>query len=215
MKLYDIHTHHLPTDMPQGYQVVSILNTYPLEADLQDKEGVYYSCGIHPWYMDKAAEQFQRLEEIALDRRVVAIGEAGLDKLKGAEWELQEHYFRKQIELSIEVQKPLIIHCVKAWDELIALRKEYQPDNAWIVHGFRGKPQQAEQLLHAGFKISVGEVFNPETIKRIPLDSLFCETDMSDTPVLSICQNVSRESDVCIEYLIENIGVNVKNAFNL
>lgn len=213
--LYDIHTHHRPEVFPDAYKVVSILNTYPLSADLEETEDIYYSCGIHPWYMDDAEKQLRRLREILSDGKIVAVGEAGLDKLKGAGWEEQIYYFRKQVELAIEFQLPLIIHCVKAWDELIHLYKEYHPANTWIVHGFRGKPQQAEQLLQIGINLSIGEHFNEETIQLIPSDKLFIETDTSIEPVFTFYQQISRIRGVCIDNILFDVGNNVLKTFKL
>ena len=88
--------------------------------------------------------------------------------------------------LAEEVQKPLILHCVKAYDRLIALRKEMKPQQAWILHGFRGKPQQAEQLIKAGFHISLGEKFNPDSARIIPADRLFIESDESSAAIAYI-----------------------------
>lgn len=215
MRLYDIHTHKIPVINDSRYDVVSILNTYPLNYSPVEADNIYYSCGIHPWYMDDADEQFKRLSDIISQERIVAVGEAGLDKSKGADWDMQLLYFRKQIELAMDAQKPLIIHCVKAWDELILLYKEYKPRNLWIIHGFRGKLQQAEQLIRLGMKLSIGEHFNPEVVKEIPIESIFFETDDSELGIMSICYKISNYYELCIDDVIEIVGLNTKYAFKL
>jgi TatD DNase family protein len=172
-----------------------MLNTSPgdFEEKVATSGGACFSCGIHPCSAEEAAGQIDLLRKTGKNKQVFAIGEAGLDKLKGPDMDIQTKVFGQQIELAIEIGKPLIIHCVKAWDELIALYKEYKPDIPWIIHGYRGNVEQTKQLARLGFKFSVGEFFNGEAIRYIPLDSIFCETDMAD---ISICKVYSRISSV-------------------
>ena len=146
------------------------------------------SVGIHPWYINANWQsEFASIAGFAGESNVVAIGECGLDILKSpAPIELQEEILKAHILLAEEVQKPLILHCVKAYDRLIALRKEMKPQQAWILHGFRGKPQQAEQLIKVGFHISLGEKFNPDSARIIPADRLFIESDESSAAIADI-----------------------------
>ncbi|MDL2303617.1 TatD family hydrolase, partial [Dysgonomonas sp. OttesenSCG-928-D17] len=185
MYLYDIHTHQVKIEDAADYEVKCILNTYPesFHSKKQEYAGGWFSCGIHPWYAQDAAE-LDVLADIVKDDAVLAVGEVGLDKLQGPDMSAQIAVFRQQIELAVGVDKPLIIHCVKAWDELISLYKEYKTSIPWIIHGYRGNPDQTRQLIRLGFKLSVGEYFNPDSLREIPTDSIFCETDMSE---ISIC----------------------------
>lgn len=80
----------------------------------------------------------------------------------------------------------MILHVVKAFPEIMALRKSLKPTQQWIIHGFRGKPQLAESLLRAGFDISLGEHFNPASAAIIPPSRLFAETDESLLPIEEI-----------------------------
>lgn len=216
MIYYDIHTHHLPESYDE--KVVSIFNTFPLEyakyKDV-DNENLYFSVGIHPWYLDNIEAQFEALYKSLDDRRVVAIGEAGLDKICGTNMNLQLEVFRKQIEMSIETDKPLIVHCVKAWDELVSLYKKYKPSTEWIVHGFRGKWQLARQLSTLGLKLSFGSKFQPLAIQNITRDSIFIESDESEQSVVSICQNISALSGISIEDLLCVVGDNVVKTFRM
>ena len=91
--------------------------------------------------------------------------------------ELQLTVFKAQVRLSEEYGLPLIIHCVKAMDELLGSEKEFRPQQAWIWHGFRGKPEQAMQLLKKGFYLSFGEYYPDETMQIVPDERLFLETD--------------------------------------
>ena len=164
----DIHTH-------DKSRTDAIINIYPHE---QPIEGAYHSVGIHPWHTSNVDDEtITRLQSLAALPQVLAIGETGLDALKGASIEFQTEIFRLHVSLSEQYQKPLIIHCVKAFNEIIALKKELRPTMPWIIHGFRGKPQLATQLLNNGFYISLGKHFNPDTAAIIPHDRLFHESD--------------------------------------
>lgn len=214
MILYDIHTHHRKPET-EGYEVRCILNTSPDDYASTEKnmENVWFSCGIHPWLSFNSESQFELLKDFAVQDKLIAIGEAGLDKLKGPDLGIQIEVFRKQIELAQKVKKPLIIHCVKAWDELIALYKEYRTDIPWIIHGYRGNVEQTTQLDKLGFKFSIGERFNAEALRYIPIDSLFCETDMSDVFVSKVYSLVCEILNCSTEQFAINISDNMRVLF--
>lgn len=165
----DIHTH---CDSPGNDCIVCITP----EQDFG--QGCYYSVGIHPWNAGNADEKtFGRLASMATDNRVVAIGEAGLDALRGPDLEIQEHVFRRQAHLAEETGKPLIIHVVRSFNRLIELKKEMNPSVPWIIHGFRGKPQLAVQLVRIGFYLSLGKKFNDAVLTAVPHEFLLHESD--------------------------------------
>lgn len=153
----------------------------------------FVSVGIHPWDLENL-DQFwiERLMKIAEDNRVVMIGECGLDKNIETTPERQIEVFSEQIKLSELFQKPLIIHCVGRFNKLIELKKMFNPSQKWIVHGFRGKPQLAGQLLKARIDLSFGEKFNPESIQITPIERLFIETDESAMPIERIYEQIAR-----------------------
>lgn len=202
MHLYNIHTHRVETSPQNGYDVKCILNTYPQDFSKQKDNypNTWFSCGIHPWYADRAEQEFGLLQDIVKEDKVLAVGEAGLDKLKGPELSTQVEVFRKQIELAISVRKPLIIHCVKAWDELITLHTEYKNAVPWIIHGYRGNPEQTKQLVKHGFYFSIGENFNKDSVKLIPEDFIFCETDTSELSICKVYENISGEIGVILNH---------------
>lgn len=167
----DIHTHNLqaPTD--------AVINIDPTDGSATLLDGHAYSAGIHPWNARKASpEAIAELRTLAQHPQVVAIGEAGLDPLRG-DVQTQLPLFELQARLAEEVAKPLIIHCVKRWDSIIGLRQALKPTQEWIIHGFRGKPTLAQQLLRAGFSISLGAKSNPATEAIIPPERLYRESD--------------------------------------
>lgn len=201
MTFVDIHTHF----ERKGKVIV---NRYP--ADFSPIEGYWYSVGIHPWYVSEAtldADQ-QALAGIIANPLVLAIGEAGLDLKAETDLNLQKKAFRSQIELSEQVQKPMILHVVHAFHEVLALHKEYAPKQPWIIHGFRGKPETAIQLLNQGFYLSVGEHFPVKALHVIPLNRLFIETDESQKPVDFLYGTIAAELDLPIEELSEAISQN-------
>ena len=212
MKLYDIHTHQVATEHSNH---LSILDVEPLDFEVAKStyKNQYFSCGIHPWYSEDSEAQFQQLLNIASDARIVAIGETGLDKIKGPSMEIQISMFKRHIELSEALKKPLIIHAVKAWEELYHIRLEFSPTQPWIIHGFRGNPQITQQMAKAGFMFSIGERFNPESLKYIPKESLFLETDESDIDIQKVYQLVADAMNIDIKDLAVQIAQNVHRVF--
>lgn len=135
-----------------------------------------YSVGWHPWWPLPADMAW--VESTAADPRVVIIGECGIDRRRGVGTvDEQTALTRRHAELAERLAKPLLLHVVGAWSEIIALRRAMRPAQPWIIHGFRGKPELARQLLDAGFHISLGERYNPATLAVIPPDRLFRESD--------------------------------------
>lgn len=138
----------------------------------------WYSVGIHPWSTDTpvAATTMEELATLADDPRVVAIGEAGLDALRGGPQDYQEEIFLHQAALAERVGKPLIIHCVRRYGRLLELHRSLRPSVQWVVHGFSGKSELARQLAAAGIGISL-RTPRPEIEAVVPPHLLFHETD--------------------------------------
>ncbi len=185
-------------------------------------DGIAYSCGIHPWYIKEEAleKQLSELRRIASLDNVIALGEAGFDRLRGAGADLQEEAFIMQAELSEEMEKPLFIHCVKGWDELLRNHKEISPRMRWIIHGFRGKPELAVQLLDKGFYLSpwVEWAIRPDskkTIRSIPPDRLFLETDGFDIGIEPVYEVVAGHLGIKTEKLKEQLWNNFNDLFAL
>lgn len=181
----DIHSHN---PVPSDDRVISL----DYDSDVSAKG--YYSVGIHPWRtaeIDSLDDMMSSLATKASKENVVAIGEAGLDRLRGADIDRQKEIFTAQARLAEQIGKPLVIHCVKAFDLLMSLKKKLNPEQTWIVHGFRGKPETARQLLDAGISLSFGEKFNPETLRIVDDDRLYTETDESQTDIDTISSKIA------------------------
>ena len=201
MILIDIHTHN--TDANRQYGIFNSAE-YVAERNI--------SLGIHPWEITTEwKEVFAVIKEYAYRNNVVAIGECGIDKNRTtADIETQKEVFRAHATLAEESKKPLIIHCVKGFDEIIAIHKEISPRQAWILHGFRGKPQQAEQLIKRGIYISFGEKFNTDTLTTTPLEMMFIESDDNRTAIDKIYTSIAIAKGVSIEELASQIAQNAK-----
>ena len=168
----------------------------------------YYSIGLHPWYIDESL--IPEVRKFAVLPSVVAIGETGLDKNTAKnqdDFSLQKEIFTEHILISEEVKKPLVIHCVKAWDELLHIHKSSKPSMPWIIHGFRGNAILATQLLNAGLYLSFGINHNAEALK-VAWDKgrLFAETDDADIGIREICATIACKLDISINDLLDEIS---------
>ena len=215
MELYDIHTHQILLEDNDDPYHSCILDVYPLE--FEEAKDIYkrhcFSCGIHPWYSEDSDSQMKYLSEIAGDPRIIAIGETGLDKIKGPSFDVQIPLFKGHIELSEQLQKPLIIHAVKAWEQLYHIRIESKPLQPWIIHGFRGNPQITQQMVQAGFMFSLGDKFNVDSVEYIPIESLFCETDENEMDIRDVYQQIADALNLHIEEFAAQIAKNVHRVF--
>ena len=208
MDFFNIHTHSLVH--PESEILAQSPDLFP-----SDKLPVYTSIGIHPWFLteENAESQWKALQKQVSHPSVLAIGEGGLDKLKGPDMELQVKILKQQVALSEEKSLPFIIHCVKAFNELIQLKKELRPHQPWIIHGFRGKEALAIDCIRHGFYLSYGEHFQENALKATPQEKLFIETDESEIPVQEIYQSIALVHGIGLQELMESVKKNVKEVF--
>lgn len=185
--LIDCHTH----DTTRTDVIISVS-----PALFRPEEGKHYSVGIHPWETG-ATPDFELLERAAAHPSVAAIGETGVDRLRGAGIDTQTDVFRRHIALSESLRKPLILHVVKALDIILAVKKECRPAMPWIWHGFRGNATMAKQLADNGILLSLGSHFNTDAAASIPADKLLVETDESTAGInetaarIAACRHIS------------------------
>ena len=149
---------------------------------LAEDEVTVPSYGVHPWDVSAAMDRPLSISPLKGEGPdFFLIGECGLDRLCDSPYDLQLAAFKEQIALSEQLQRPLILHCVRALDDVLRLKRgTRQP---WIWHGFRGKPQQLQQLLDHGFYVSFGFRHNAESLRACPADRLFLETDDDPRPI--------------------------------
>jgi TatD DNase family protein len=214
----DIHTHH---SMPaEGvFEVVTLMAHENLQPD--NVAGRTFTAGIHPWYLDNNnhGHLMEFIHNIAGNTNLIAIGEAGFDKLKGPSMELQRSTFEEQVKIAVNHKKPVVIHCVKAWDELLSSHKNIKPATTWLVHGFRGKKELASQLLSRGMFISLWFDFtlrpeSAELIRFIPRNRIFLETDGAEVNIREIYRKVSVDLDISVDELKKSMLNNFNFLFN-
>ncbi len=182
MNYVDIHTHRRgETDH------IAVVNLAPGEDFCEFR---HCSCGIHPWDVkDDWPQQMELLRVSCMDKRVVAIGECGLDKLRGGDWKQQVACFEAHVALARELGKPLLLHCVKAMDELLLMCRGVK--SVW--HGFRGGPNQAVQLLREGLDLSFGEHFNADSLLlAYEQRRLWLETDDSALSIEAVYERACK-----------------------
>jgi len=215
MEFYDVHTHQIFLEDNDDPYHSCIFDVSPLEFEVAKEpyDRHAFSCGIHPWYSEDSDTQMAYLNEIAPNPRIIAIGETGLDRLKGPSFEVQTAVFKKHIALSEKLGKPVIIHCVKAWEELMQVRRETRPTQPWIIHGYRGRPELTKQLIKEGFLFSIGDNINVESMQLIPIDSLFCETDEDEMTIREIYLQTSMALNMELEEFAGRIAENVRRIF--
>lgn len=212
MDFFDIHTHK----KEQSSGVFQIENKYPTDADFSYP----FSIGIHPWYINQ--QQIKQELEI-VERKLqlpncFAVGECGLDKLVEIPFELQLEVFKKQIQFSESYQKPLMIHCVKAFNEIIQLKKEIKPKQKWIIHGFEKNKTIAQSLVKNDMYLSFGaKIINnlslQEVLVETPLSKLFLETDDSAIEIAKIYEKVAAIKMMTLTELQQQIKTNFTNIF--
>lgn len=177
-----------------------------------------YSIGIHPGDLGSGSAEslFCWLTE-NVKKNCFAIGECGLDPLVPTDMEIQKEAFRRQIMIADELKKPLIIHCVRKFYEVIAFRK--YTSQPMIIHGFNKKGKVAEDLLANNFYLSVGKpvLYNlslQDTLKTVPLNRLFLETDDEDFDIRILYEKVSVLKGISPETLDEHIKENLETIKN-
>ena len=177
----DVHSHtqHSTSD------TLVIRNQYPLTADTSEP----FSVGIHPWFLNDFEAQWNALIPLAQHFNCWAIGECGLDKNVTSPLPLQQEIFLRHIELAESLELPLIIHCVKAYAEVIQLRKRTRSQQLWILHGFRKNAKVAQELITHDIAISFGTPLLyshqlQEVFKKIPPEYRFFESDDSIQPLV-------------------------------
>jgi len=213
MQYFNLHTHKF-TNNPS---VLELVNQYPWEFEASIPQ---YSIGIHPWFIDenRLESDLKTIEEKLQLKECLALGECGLDKRIEIPIEVQTAVFEKQILLAEKYQKPLVLHLVAAFDELIAIKKRMKISVPIIIHGFSKNEQVAKQLIDNGFYISFGKYLlrNPElksVFQSIPNDRFFLETDTIEETLEEVYTLAAKYKSIKIEDLIEMVNSNFKKVF--
>ncbi len=203
----DIHTHRANRPFSVYQQLLVDNSNTPIIDPNQ-----LFSIGIHP----QQANHTSLLPTLYSQSKLphcIAIGEAGLDRLVDIDMPTQLACFEAQITWAMQVNKPLMVHCVKAFDMLLALLKKYPTHTPWVIHGFRGNPALAKQLYDKGCYLSVGQYFNAQSVAKIPIELLLLETDESTKPIEQIYQQVADAKQISIQSLQEAVFANAQRLF--
>ncbi len=213
----NIHTHDT-----EYQDSISIVNLFPGSKVkfAETNRHRFYSAGIHPWYIQKERikEHIRITEEYAQNNNIIAIGEAGLDKISQTDYNLQKEVFAMQIKLAEKYNLPLIIHCVKAWDDFLHLRKNADNELPWIFHAFNSGIEMAQQLAAKNCYLSFGEflLHKAKIVKafsEIGTDKVFIENDDSKIPIQEIYKKASEVKKMPEEHLKEAIYDNFQRCF--
>ena len=171
-------------------------------------------------FSDSQIQNISQILRFSDSQILKAIGECGLDRACDSDFELQREVFIKQIELSEQYHKPLIIHAVRSYPDIISIMKETKSNQPWIIHGFNGNEHSAEQLLrHDGIYLSLGDVLfkNEKRAERlldiIPSDRLFLETDVAERSIVEVYEKASLLSGVATDILRKDIFDNFVKIF--
>ncbi len=213
----DIHTH--TTKNEKDVVAIQSLSLTENESQSPSKNNPI-SIGIHPWYgkLEELSKTMKYLNVVARQENVKLIGECGLDKLKGEAMNNQLQVLKAQIVLAEELKKPLILHCVKAFDELIELKKKLKPSVPMIIHGFDKKNEMAQQLVNQGFFLSFGAaVLRSEALALVVEKadySFFLETDNKGVDIVEIYRKVADIKKVKLDELKDIIFANWNKLLN-
>ncbi len=214
MEFINLHTHSYTKDD----SILEVVNQYPWEFDEVIPQ---YSIGIHPWYIDedRLKSDLKSIEQKLQLKECLALGECGLDKRIEIPFQKQIKVFQQQIEVVQKTTKPIILHCVASFQEVIAIKKEMNVENPMIIHGFSKNEQVAKSLLDNGFYLSFGKYLlrNPElasVFNYVPKDRFFLETDTIEETIIDVYQKASEIKNIKIEDLKEIIKTNFNQVFN-
>jgi TatD DNase family protein len=213
MNFFNLHTHQSSNQE----DVLELVNQYPQEFDATIPN---YSIGIHPWYVVeyRIDVELEIIESKLKDKKCLAIGECGLDKRVEIPMALQQMVFEKQLALAEKYKKPVVVHCVAAFQEVIAIKKKMALSVPMIIHGFSKNKETAGQLIANGFYISFGKYLlrNPElevVFKSIPKERLFLETDTIDEGIAAIYELAAKYRNIEVEEIKAIINANFDTVF--
>ncbi len=210
----NIHGHRQANNIQEWVMMNLMAKDYPPE----DIESGFYSVGFHPYNVGKVDDE-DTISKVRLSTEnpnVFAIGEIGLDKSIQAPLDHQMRVFEAQVEIAEYADMPVVLHVVRAFNEIIDFMKVHQPVVPMIIHGFNGNKQMAESLLKSGFLISFGEAIAREgsaaieTLKMVPVEKMFLETDEGELDIREIYHFAAQMKGISMDHLRLQIFENAK-----
>jgi len=214
----DIHT-HTPTN---NLDIKSIINWDETEFGHFENSKQILSLGLHPWNISKVNLEFtlDKIEEYSSYSKILAIGEIGLDRFAAVDMKIQKKIFTTQLQIANQVKKPVIIHCVRSFPELLRIRKEQKTSIPWIIHGYRNNEQIANSLLRSRCYLSFGKALLEQEkvqfiFQNIPDHQYFLETDDSTLNIIEIYQKAASLKNRSVNAIKQCIQINYHNCFKL
>ncbi len=218
MNYIDIHTHtHY-----QDPETTLVLNVFPGEQEKLELP-VFLSVGLHPWHVHAGSweKQVAGIPKSALRNNVLALGEAGLDKTVSNPYDIQHLAFAAQVVLAESIRKPMIIHCVRSYSELLAYRKKSDQSLPWIFHWFNADEQTAAELIRKNCYLSFGHMLFREqskacrVFKSVAPDRIFFETDDAGFTIGEIYARAAGLRKITMDDLKIQISDNFDRCFQL
>ena len=213
-KFINLHTHKFSNLS----DVIEVVNQYPWEFDASIPN---YSIGIHPWYIDenRLEKDLEIIKEKLQLPECLALGECGLDKRIEIPLELQILVFKKQLEIVKQMNKPIVLHCVAAFDEVIAIKKELKITNPMIIHGFSKNEQVAKSLLKNDFYLSFGKYLlrNPDlekVFKFAPENQILLETDTIEESIYQVYEKAAAIKGISVDKMKAIVFTNFSRIFS-
>ena len=213
-KFINLHTHKFSNLS----DVIEVVNQYPWEFDTSIPN---YSIGIHPWYIDekRLEKDLEVINEKLQLPECLALGECGLDKRIEIPLDLQISVFKKQLEIVKQTNKPIVLHCVAAYDEVIAIKREMKIENPMIIHGFSKNEQVAKSLLNNGFYLSFGKYLlrNPDLEKVFtfaPENQVLLETDTIEESIYQVYEKAASIKGISVEEMKTIVFTNFSRIFS-
>ena len=213
-KFINLHTHKFSNLS----DVIEVVNQYPWEFNSLLSN---YSIGIHPWYIDEERlnNDLKIIKKKLQLKECLALGECGLDKRIEIPLDVQISVFKKQLEIVKQTKKPIVLHCVAAYDEVIAIKKDMKIDNPMIIHGFSKNDQVAQSLLKNGFYLSFGKYLlrNPDLEKVFtfaPENQILLETDTIEESIYQVYEKAALIKGISVDELKTIVFTNFSRIFN-
>jgi len=208
------HTHHLEN---ANVKLLEIFNQYPWDFIENDS---HYSIGIHPIFINLSnpIDDLKIIEKHISQKKCLAIGEIGLDKISSIDFEVQIEVFKTQLHLAEKYKIPVIIHCVRSYQEILNIKKELNLSIPFIFHGFNKNQQLAQQIISNNCMLSFGKnlLQNPnlQTIfANLSEENFFLENDDSQIPIEEIYSKAAEIRNTSVEAIQKIIQNNFNRIF--
>lgn len=215
------------------------LNPLSLERGFEIQKNhpyIYNAAAVHPQEAGKQEGYFNIIKEQGYQKKLIAIGETGLDYYyQPVDRNQQKKTFVEHLHLALELQLPVIIHCREAFKDFFEIIDQEYPSHRGVLHCFTGTLEDAKNLVRRGWKISLSGIVTykkSDLLKQVaewlPMEYLMLETDApflapqayrgkQNEPsfIIETAKAIAALKNVSLEYLVEVTTLNTINFFNL